>query len=287
MRLSRRKLAIGVAAASLLLPSGLAAADAPRRKPMRIMSMNECTDLLVLQLAPASRIASVTYRSHDAVKAVRPGLDAGVAINHGEAEEVLREKPDLILTSDFSLGPVRRLARQVGAPLVEVKSATSFDDIRAATRQVGQAVGELERAEALVAEMDRVLATLKASAPPRPYVVAAWSGESVPGKGTLANAIIEAAGAVNVAALIPNERYNSFGLEELLKVRPEVLMYSGKETGQRSLADQVKQHRAIRKLYAGRQVTYAEPLFECGIPQSANAAADLRRALAAITRGGR
>jgi iron complex transport system substrate-binding protein len=263
------------------------AADAGPRKPARIMSTNVCTDLLVLQLAPKSRISSVTYLAHDAIGAVAPGLDAGVAINHGSAEEVLREKPDLLLTGDVSTPMMRRLARKVGAPLIEVKSAVGFDDIRAITRQVGAAVGEPARAEALVAEMDRTLARLAATAPPKPFVLAAWSGDYVPGRKTLANAIIEAAGAVNVAALLPNDRDNAFGVEDILRVRPEILMSGADGASRPSLKTAAISHRVIRRLYRDRQITYAEPLYTCGVPQSATAAAALREALVARTGRGR
>ena len=41
--------------------------------------------------------------------------------------------------------------------------------------------------------------------------------------------------------------------------------------------------QSLRTLYAGRRVTYPETLYNCGVPQSAKAAADLRRALIAVS----
>ncbi len=278
----RRRALCWLAICAALTP--LAAAPAAPR-PMRIMSMNECTDLLVLQLVPKARIASVTYRAHDAIRFIQPGLDAGVPINHGSSEEIVGEAPDLIIAGDFSTPVTRRLARAAGAPLIEVKSATSFEDIRAITRQVGAAVGEPERAETLIAQMDRTLAQLAASPPPKPFVVAAWSGDSVPGKKTLANAIIEAAGAINIASRLNNEQYNSFGIEELLAARPDVLMYGQTSKEKPSLTDAGASNRALRGLYAHREITYPETLYNCGVPQSAKAAADLRAALIAVSRG--
>ncbi len=252
-------------------------------RPLRIMSMNECTDLMVLQLVPRARIASVTYRAHDAIQKIQPGLDDGVRLNHGTPEEIVAQRPDLIIAGDFSTAVTRRLARASGAPLIEVKSAASFDDIRQITRQIGVAVGESQRAEALIAQMDRTLADLAASAPPKPFVVAAWSGDSVPGRKTLANAIIEAAGAVNIASRLDSERYSSFGVEELLAARPDVLMYAASSAERPSLTDLGAQNRVLRERYAGRRITYPETLYNCGVPQSANAARDLRAALKAVT----
>jgi len=264
------------------LLAGSPAAAAPPAKPQHIMSMNLCTDLLVLQLVPKSRLASISYLAHDAVWAIRPGLDAGVATNHGTAEEVVQQRPDLILAGGFSTPTVRRLAQQIHAPLVEVKIAENFDDIRTVTRQVGRAVGEPERAEALIAAMDATLAELKSERPRQPVVVAAWSGDTVPGRGTLANAIIEAAGATNVAALMPDNRYGTFGLEQLLAARPEALLYGGGRSAEPSLRQDQDQHPLLLKLYGGRRIAYPDPLYACGLPQSAEAARALKRALAKL-----
>ncbi len=280
----------GMTVAILGLVAGPAApaaapAPAPTLKPVRIMTMNECADILLLQMVPKARIASVTYRAHDAIQWIEPGLDAGVPINHGSAEEIVAEKPDLIIAGDFSTAVTKRVARAAGAPLIEIRSATSFEDIRQITRQVGAAVGEPQRADALIAEMDATLASLAASRPPRPFVVAAWSGDSVPGRKTLANAIIEAAGAVNIASKLDTETYNSFGAEELLAARPDVLMYGATSASKPSLTD--AQNGLLMRIYAGRRITYPETLYNCGVPQSAKAALDLRRALVAVEGRGR
>jgi iron complex transport system substrate-binding protein len=180
MRPARRLLAIGTAAAVLGLQP--AAAAAPADKPQRIMTMNMCADLMVLQLVPKSRIASVTYLAKAGSDVLFPGADTGIAINHGTLEDIINLKPDLIVAGDFSTPMTRRMARKVGARLVELKSATTFADVRANLRALGAEVGEPARAETLVARMDATLAGLR---PPRPRSrsrVVVWSGgATVPG----------------------------------------------------------------------------------------------------------
>ncbi len=272
----RRFCAIAVAALSALP----AAAAAPR--PVRILSMNMCTDLLLLQLVPRDRVAAVTYLAHDGAEALFPGADAGIAINHGTPEDIINLKPDLIVAGDFSTALTRSLARRVGARLVEVKSATTFDDIRANLRQLGAAVGEPARAEALLHRMDATLADLAATAPRRPTRVVVWSGgTTVPGKDTLTNAIVTAAGARNIAA-VPGPADSSFGVEELLAARPDALLYGAAMPGVRSLTTDEGHHRVVRRLYAGRRIAFNGIVHACGLPQSADGARDLRRALAAV-----
>jgi iron complex transport system substrate-binding protein len=273
-----RRLAIGLAAAALAATPAAAALS----KPQRIMSLNVCTDLLLLQIAPRARIASVTFMAPDGASVLFPGRAAGIALNHGRAEDVINAKPDLILDSGLGAPLTRTMARRVGARVVEVKDANSFADIRDIVRQVGDAVGEPDRAAALIRQMDATLADLAAHPPARRLRVVAWSGGSaVPGKGSLTDAIITAAGATNIAAQ-PGHAESSFGVEELLIAKPDALLYGGATLGQPSLISDEGQHRVVRQLYAGRRIRYNDIAHTCGVPQSADSARDLRRALDAL-----
>ncbi|WEK45870.1 MAG: ABC transporter substrate-binding protein [Candidatus Andeanibacterium colombiense] len=254
-------------------------ADGPD-KPQRIMSANMCSDILLLMLVPKERIVSITRLAHAPVAALLPGADRGVAINHGTAEEVVRDRPDLILASPWSTATMRKLAAKVGAPVVEIDSANSFADIRRIVRQTGRLVGEPERAEVLIADMDRKLARLEATKPTRPIDVAVWNGSgSVPGEGTLTDEIIRSAGARNIAAKFPDTRYSSYSIEELLVARPDALMRGVDRYDAPSLRDSAGEHPLIRSAYRNRRVTYPDSLYTCGLPQSADAAIELREVL--------
>lgn len=242
--------------------------------------MNQCTDLLVLQLVPKARIAGVTYLARDGAKALFPGAADSVAVNYGTPEDIIKFRPDLILTGDFSLAVTRRLAREVGAPIVEVASTRTFDDVRRNLRQVGAAVGEPARAEALVRQMDARLTALAARPPTRPVRVVAWDGgATVPGRDTFANRIIEAAGAVNIAARA-GPTYTGFDVEQLLVADPDALLFGG--DGRPLLQSEEARHRVVRQRFSGRRIAYPETPFNCGLPQSAKAAVDLRRQLDAL-----
>lgn len=279
---------------SLLLGAGVlmlnvgahSAAAPPPRKPQRIMSMMQCTDLLVLALVPRERIASITYLAHPAAEMLMPGRDRGVAINHGSAEEIVRQKPDLILAGTFSTPAARRLAARAGASLIEIEPANSFADIRATTRRVGQAVGEPARAEAMIRRMDATLRALAATRPSRGRRIAAWNGSgSVPGRDTLTDAIIRAAGGINVAATAGG-RPGSFDVERLLAARPDAILQGRSAWRGASLDASRAAHPLVRRLYRGRRITFSDPLYGCGLPQTAGAALDLRRALLALPAGG-
>src|SRR6185312_17196756 len=127
----------------LLTGQGMAAPAVPHR----IMSLKICTDELLMDLAPPSRIASVTFLSRESAALKLWPEAARIPVNHNSLEEVLATRPDLILTDNFTSPQMRALLAKSGARVVEVPPAETFAEIRAVTRLVGQAVGEPGRAE--------------------------------------------------------------------------------------------------------------------------------------------
>src|SRR5579862_4333644 len=163
-----------IAAAVLLCIAGQAAA-APAT-PQRIMSLKLCNDELLMDLVPADRIASISYMSREAAALKLWPEAAHIPVNHNSAEEVLAVHPDLILTDAYQGPSMRALLAKSGARIVEVPDAESFDQIRAVTRLVGDAVGARPRAEQLIAKMDATLHALAAGRPQQIIRVVGWGG---------------------------------------------------------------------------------------------------------------
>ncbi|HEX4025022.1 MAG TPA: ABC transporter substrate-binding protein [Steroidobacteraceae bacterium] len=246
------------------------------------MSLSLCTDALVLELLPPARITSVTYLAHRSTDPALAAAAARVGINYGTSEEVLSQAPDLVLAGVYSTPAARMLLRQLHAPLLVVPAATSFADIRMIVRRVASALAVQQRGEALLAQMDETLAAVRRARPAQPIRVAAWSGDGyVPGRGTLFNAVLQAAGGINVAANTPGERSGSFDIEQLLLAHPEVLAY-GADRPAPALQTQSAEHPLLRRLYANRRITYPQLPLDCGLPQSAAAAQALQNELLAV-----
>lgn len=268
-----------MAAAATLAGSGPAAAGV---KPMHVMSLNLCTDGLLLDLLPADRIASVTYLARSPSNSFRSAEAMRVPINYGTGEEALIEKPDLVLAGTYTTTATRALLKRLGVAVLEVPPAKDFDDIRTVTRRVGRAVGEEGKAESLIAGMDATLGRLAAGRSAQVIRVSGWNGGgSVPGKGTLFDAVLTAAGGVNIASTLPNSRSGSFDIEELLMARPDVLAYGADSNGTPALRTDSDQHPIIMKIYQHRRVVYPEVLYSCGVPEMADAAVAFRAHLLA------
>jgi iron complex transport system substrate-binding protein len=262
-------------------------APAAATGPQHVMSLSMCTDDLLLDLLPPERIASVTYYARErSVSYVWPQA-ANVAINSGTVEEVLAQKPDLVLAGTYTTPAARALLKKLRMPLLEVPPAVDFDEIRAVTRDVARALERDAVGETLIARMDATLQLLAASKPARLIRVAAWGeGGSVPGKGTLFDAILRAAGGVNVASSGAGGSYVSFGMEQLILAHPDVIAYASNITDTPGLNTDLTQHPLILKLYSGRRVTYPSALYSCGVVESADAAVALRADLLQAVRGG-
>jgi iron complex transport system substrate-binding protein len=133
--------------------------------------------------------------------------------------------------------------------------------------------------------MDATLRELAASRPQQLIRVAAWGeGGSIPGKGTMFDTILNAAGGVNVASSLSGE-YTSFDVEQLLAAQPDILAYASNISDTPGLNTDLAQHPLIRKLYSNRRVTYPSALYNCGVVESADAAVALRASLVKAMNG--
>ncbi len=254
--------------------------------PQRVMSLSLCSDALLLDLLPPDRIASVTFLSREPDNSFLWRQAGQVAINHGSPEEVLAQHPDFVLAGTYTTPAARALIKQVGIPLLEIPPANNFEDIRTNTRRVARAVGSEALAETLIAGMDATLRKLDATRPARQIRVAGWNGGgSVPGRGTLFDAILNAAGGVNIASG-EGERDGSFDIEQLLAAHPDVLAYGSETSREPSLHTDQAMHPLILTLYAGRRISYPSALYSCGVVESAAAAAALRVDLLRAMDGG-
>ncbi|MGI4880364.1 MAG: ABC transporter substrate-binding protein [Janthinobacterium lividum] len=265
-------------AAILLFAASLSSVSAAAAgPPIRVMSLNQCADQIVLALVPPARIASVTWLSRDPAGSLMTAAARRVGVNHGAAEEVVAQNPDLVVAGSFTTPATRSLLRQLGYPMIEVGSADSFADIRRITRQVAAAVGETARAELLIARMDRQLAELARDPAPR-LRVAAWDGGGFDAPaGSLYDAMLTAAGAINVANEATATGYRAPDAEVLLKSAPALLVQGvagiRHEVGPR---DDVARHPVVRRIWRGRTLVITPAYYICGTPFSADAALALR-----------
>ena len=139
--------------------------EPPRRrrgKPRRIVSLDLCTDQLLVELVPRERIAAVTHLA---------GRSGGV----GDPREGARHPhharrrprtccatiPTWCWPGPFGVSATVDLLRRLGRNVVVVPLPHDLEGVRAAVRTVAAAVGEEAKGEALIADFDRRLASAR------------------------------------------------------------------------------------------------------------------------------
>lgn len=201
------------------------------RKPTRIVSINQCTDELVLRLADISHVASVSYLARGPSSSVAD-LAARVPVNHGLAEEIVPLNPDLVVAGIYTARTTVALLKRVNAPLLDLDVPHSLEEVREQYLAVGKALGEPERAERLVAEMDARLAALPpVGPPPLPRALVFNSNGYTVGKGSLTDDIISRAGMENLARALGINNYGRVALETVVLNPVDVLIVSSNRDG--------------------------------------------------------
>lgn len=265
-----------------LAAAALAAAPAwAEGKPQRIVSTNLCTDELLMRLVAPERIVSVTWLAwkEDATPAELQPLLPRFKPNHGLAEEVLMKRPDLVVTGTFSARFTTSLLRKLGVRVIALDPDESFDSYYANVRLVGEAVGEPERAEQLIASFKARLAALQAQIPPgeRPVYADINVNFMMPGKDTLYTQVVNAGGFRTLGELVGFSGYRAVPLEQLIKYHPELISTGTLYDNQPSMATQNLHHPLLRKMAADAVATVDIPsrYTTCTTPETLDMVSEL------------
>lgn len=270
-------------AAAALLPLSLClgAVDSTG-KPRRIVSLNLCADELVLRLAQRQNVASVTWLSRDPQNSNVAGLAAGIPINHGRAEEIIALKPDLVIAGAYGAPAAVAMLKRAGIPLHVLDVPNSLTDVRRQIREVADLVGEHDRGEAVVGDMDRSLAAIPSpAASARPRAVVLNPNGMTTAKGTLLDDILTRAGLTNVAAELAIDKYGQVPLETIVTEGADILILSASRDGPPALATDILRHPVLAALAdRTRLVVLPGRLWNCGGPAAVEAIERLRRVAA-------
>ncbi len=260
----------GVAASSTT-----AAADTERR-PQRIVSLNLCTDELLMRIVDPSRIASITYLSQQKINTPL-GLDAiasKLKVNHGLAEEVLMQQPDLVLAGTRSTTAASAMLRKLGYTVITFDPEDNFDDMRANIRKLGAATGDEDRAEQVIAEFDARLTFLQAELPAGEKPVFAHIGVNnfIAGRDTLYTYVVNAGGYRTLGEALGFSGFLNVSLEQILGVKPALISTATPWTSPPSMSTMALRHPALRALVEQTpQIAIPERYTTCGAPSALGA----------------
>ena len=218
--------------------------------PMRVVSMNLCTDQLAMLLAAPGQLASVSYIARSARSSAMVEESLAYPINYGKAEEIYLLKPDLVLAGAYSTKATTSMLQRLGVPVVVFQPADSLEDVRNRILKMGEVLGRQDAARDLLADYDAQLAELQISDDPRPRAALYSANNYTAGPKSLAGHILEAAGLNNIAAELGYARSGRLPLELLAMAEPNLLVgttaYPRASRSEDNLAHPVVQMLAAR-----------------------------------------
>ncbi len=256
----------------ILLP-GLALAA---KKPQRIVSLNLCADQLLLQLAEPDAIASLTNLSVDPELSYLAEKAATYPVNYGNAEEILQLDPDLILAGSFTARPAVSYLKKKGYQVVELSIPENMKAMREQYLKVADLLGEREKAEQQLKEMDRRIAQANSSADENLVAAVYYANGFTAGKESIISEILNSAGFDNLSARSGVDTFGFYPLEKLIEAEPDLLILGSYNKDRHSLAQKLLDHPALKRFWGERgrgqmRVIIPDALWICATPVIAEA----------------
>lgn len=242
-------------------------------RPERIVSLNLCTDLLVLSLADREQIASLSYLSADPQYSPLADQTTGLYLNHGLAEEVIDLDSDLILSSQFSATAAVNLLQSLDYEVTVLGFPETVAQSIEQIRQVAALLGAQDRGEALIRDMQSDIARARQELGQAEYrtLFLASNGMTY-GSNTLRHTFLDSLGWHNLAAALGLNGVAPINLEHILAGQPDFILVNSRHTEDEHLAHHLLKHPALASL-AGQQALLELPdaLFQCAGPSLAQA----------------
>ncbi|WP_411158621.1 hemin ABC transporter substrate-binding protein [Streptomyces sp. TRM68416] len=200
------------------------------RDASRILPLNGGVAEIVFTLGLGDRVVG---RDITATFAEAKGLPQVTKAHDVSAESVLSLEPTVVL-ADTDTGPSEAVEqiRDAGVPVVVLDPATELADVTTRTTRVAEALGVPEAGKRLNARMETELAAARAAVPEgsRPKVAFLYLRGSaavylIGGKGSGADSLVEAAGAVDAGREAGFDRpFTPITSEALVKAQPDVIL---------------------------------------------------------------
>lgn len=264
--------------------AGCSPAPGPREADsLRIVSLNPCSDAILAEIAPG-KLAALSHYSHDPSAASMPVDKARRwPATGGSVEEIVAARADMVVASSFLPPATRAALDELGIPVVVLGMSNSVEENLAQVRALGEAVGEAEAGDALVARIERALRdAAPRTAEAGPTAILWQAGGIVPGDGALVVDLMRRVGLQPAAATRGLGQGDRLPLEAVLIDPPDILLHAGAQGDEQS---RTLHHPALRKLDT-RRAEFSPQLYFCGGPSLIRAAERLAAIRDDAVRGG-
>ena len=258
---------------SAVLSTAFSTIASAAEKPSRIVSLNICSDELLLLLAEPDSIASITYLSADPRYSQQSELAKSLHLNHGLAEEIVALEPDLIFTTQFSATAATRLLRSLGHEVTVLGIPNTLEESIIQIRDIAHLIHEEEKGEALVIKMQNSItdSQSKLTAYPDSSALFYSSNGMTYGNYSLQDTFIKSLGWENIASNAGINGVSTLNLETLITHQPDYIFIDSLGQESEYLAHPLLHHPVIEKSMSTKFITLPDSLFSCAGPSFAQA----------------
>ena len=262
------------------------ASPAAAAPPQRIVSLNVCTDQILVDLVPRERIAAVTHLAVDPTISTAPEKFAQIPVSHGGAEDVLARDPDLVITGAYSTPATVDLLRRLGRRVVVVPFPQDIAGVRAVIAEIAAVVEAPEAGRALIAAFDAKIERIRNNSRATdgaPSALVYQINNYVAGRGTLIDEALEIAGFRNDAHAIRTFASGQTDLESIIAAPPDLMVLATAPDAYTTAVGDNLRHPALRQLMQRLpSVVLPWPLWLCGTQHIATAIERLSAARSAL-----
>lgn len=247
-------------------------APANGEAPSRIVSLNLCADQILVDLVPRERIRAVSHLAADPLFSAIAEKARGIPWTHGEAEVVLGFDPDLVIVGEYTTPATVALLERLGVRLLKVPLASDLAGVRSVTYQIADVVDARAQADALIDDFNRRVAAAAPITQWRPTAVVYQVNNLAAGPGSIADAVLKAAGFANLAGELGLGPGGQLPLEALVAKPPDLIVLSGPVNEYRTAVAENLRHPALAALMRRhRSLTLPWRLWLCATPHLAEA----------------
>ncbi len=240
------------------------ASEAPRQYPT-IVSLNPCTDAILVEVADPAQILALSHYSQDAASSSMDLATARrFASTGGTVEEVLALRPDVTVSGNFISPATVSAMGHLGLRLEQLPIASTVAASEAQVRTLARLAGHPERGDALIARIEAALIRAAPSPGSVPVSAVVWqSGGMVPGGDSLIAELLSRTGFANLSVARGLKQADVLPLEAMLADPPELIFAAGNA---RANEDRLLDHPALDALDGTRRVPFDPSLLWCGGP---------------------
>ena len=264
-RLFRLGLVLLAVFAALVRSAPLGAEPAPAKQ---VISLNLCTDQLLMALADPGQIAALSPLARDPLLSNMAEEAQTFRIIKPRSETLLQIQPDLVLTAPYEHRLTRQILTNHRIEIMTMGVWTSLEAGKEQIRQLARRLGHIDRGQMLINRIDEAMSRVMPVSTAR-SMLEIERRLYAPGTQSLVADLVRQWGLTNHADRLGVGQGGFVALERLLGDRPDLLLVTDSSPMVEDMGIALLRHPALNTVFdEKRRIGIPTRLSLCGGPQT-------------------